>query len=856
MATSYNPLPTSYNAFNRITIPVGDYRIKVVAKSPSRASLRFITGDFTEVSRNFLLKDYFDTYEMDFSIKNQQLFYIKDDANVGDIVIQDVKLVEKPLGKATINGLGEKPEEWENGSISSVGSPSASASNIRLIKRIPIESSTEYILTYDPAVITTTVVHYWDKNGAYISYLSLQTGTKFTSPPNAAWLNIRANFASGVGDPLYSATAKLMINLGSIPAPYEPKRGERMVLPVPVKNVFNLKTFNPVPMPEKTESETGYTLRAYQHYGPNPLTLKPNTTYTLSCRVNLLSGTATGAYGRIALYTGSTFFYLHSGSLLGDIKVTVTTPSDIEKYISMYIYGSSDAAAVIEIKDIQLEEGTTATPYENYRVQRSQKAVKIPKKNLFNKITVTTGYALDLANGNIAVNSPFSVSDFMEIKAGVSYNKTVSNGYCFYNGSKGFLSQGTGVSMTAPANAVYLRVTVPNTSIDSVQVEEGTVPTPFEPYKLQTQRANKTPRKNLIQGEKEQNNDLFRQGTGTSNWDNVWENGKLRISNGSSAVHGRGQRVTVEPGKTYTFSCLAEAASDGIVPRVMIGTTSLVGDIVAGHLPVSVAKVTFTATTSEIWIRFARNGANNSSAPAYCWNVQLETGDQQSTYEPFRLGLAPARKGLEFDKNGYVNIGKSLNIPLGGATQFTVDLILTPYEWNAGIWQWLFGNHNDSLATKGFYIGRDATNGLRFVVNGKNCGGTSATDPIRPGQRSRITAVFYGDKMELYHNGSLYAQTSFALAPLDNGPGTGSMDMGLNKAMYYASPIIPATYEYARLYTQALKPHEIGTDSPRLLDYTFTDPRTTANPAVAKAKAGPDGTIVGVTRQLNKQATR
>jgi hypothetical protein len=121
-----------------------------------------------------------------------------------------------------------------------------------------------------------------------------------------------------------------------------------------------------------------------------------------------------------------------------------------------------------------------------YSVQGNKKVKKlVPKKNLFNKNTVTKGYSLT-GLGTSNVNVTFSYSDYIVVKPNTTYYKTATNGGEFYDLSKVVISaipSGTNTNtFTTPSNCYFMRMNVPLDSLDSYQLEEGSVATPYEPY--------------------------------------------------------------------------------------------------------------------------------------------------------------------------------------------------------------------------------------------------------------------------------------------------------------------------------------------------------------------------------------
>ena len=107
-------------------------------------------------------------------------------------------------------------------------------------------------------------------------------------------------------------------------------------------------------------------------------------------------------------------------------------------------------------------------------------------KNLFNKDTITTGGHIKYNDGTVVTNSDFAFSDYIPIDDSLAYVKRTSYTFAFYNGKKEYISGGTQTNlMPAPSGAKFLRISIyldDPIGLDE-QVEVGTVPTEYEPFK-------------------------------------------------------------------------------------------------------------------------------------------------------------------------------------------------------------------------------------------------------------------------------------------------------------------------------------------------------------------------------------
>jgi hypothetical protein len=105
-------------------------------------------------------------------------------------------------------------------------------------------------------------------------------------------------------------------------------------------------------------------------------------------------------------------------------------------------------------------------------------------KNLFDKNAVTTGYYVSESNGNLYANASYAASEFIPIQASTDYVWKVSGHTAFYDSDKVYISGTTTLQATSPATAAFIRLSVPTASLDTEQLELGTVSTFYERYGL------------------------------------------------------------------------------------------------------------------------------------------------------------------------------------------------------------------------------------------------------------------------------------------------------------------------------------------------------------------------------------
>lgn len=165
----------------------------------------------------------------------------------------------------------------------------------------------------------------------------------------------------------------------------------------------------------------------------------------------------------------------------------------------------------------------------------------------------------------------------------------------------------------------------------------------------------KTVGKNLIKGESEQNNHLFNQGGGIWTHLNVWENGKLKVTDGSNNVHGRGVKLKTKIGEAYTIKCQAQDADDATA-RIIVGDNTGTGVKYGNYYPNAEVSFTFAADANEIIIRFIRAGLNNPDKPVYFWNIQLEEGAIATDREDYKQSLVYASEVGQSLPNGVADV--------------------------------------------------------------------------------------------------------------------------------------------------------------------------------------------------------
>ncbi len=226
----------------------------------------------------------------------------------------------------------------------------------------------------------------------------------FTTPSNCYFISVGCGSRT-TSVPAICSFKDIVLNLGTIPAPYEPKRGDIMVMPVPKKNLLakditdwtdgwggSLSTFQKIDdFMRITLNTSKQTSSGVQSDSVNKFHIEKGKYYTLSflARANrngvvvgycyLMNGlpNANKTFGTGINPTMTTEWKRYS------INVMSENTTD-NAFLLVGIFGDETInknGDYVDFKEVQLEEGTTATPYEPYAVQINEK----PQENKLRK---------------------------------------------------------------------------------------------------------------------------------------------------------------------------------------------------------------------------------------------------------------------------------------------------------------------------------------------------------------------------------------------------------------------------------------------------------------------------------------
>lgn len=216
------------------------------------------------------------------------------------------------------------------------------------------------------------------------------------------------------------------------------------------------------------------------------------------------SGTAIGTQD--LLYATGTGFnrYLRtltvpSGAVMLDVRIENTANAGTVELDAVFLMSAtSEAHPTVPGRPV----APYAVPLQNNVVTTSsiQKAAVtvdkasffIPGVNLFDKAAVTSGYYVNYPTGNLITNASYSASDYIPVTAGQNYTQSFSHQTAFYDANKTYISgvnalasPSTARTLTIPAGAAYVRMSVANTALDTMQFEKGNESTSYQPYALQ-----------------------------------------------------------------------------------------------------------------------------------------------------------------------------------------------------------------------------------------------------------------------------------------------------------------------------------------------------------------------------------
>jgi hypothetical protein len=486
--TSFNPLPSGWGNF--VNVGIGEFIVTFKAKSLSSTSLQFgVGGEYIFQSLNTEFKSF------QYVVKRPTNFYFYDVSSKGDIIIEDIQLVQKPLPKLTINGIdGFLSGKWNlhaNARVVDDETLELNATGSSQETNLVIDVNGNQSYSFNVLGSGYYFIQSLDANNSLINTIVTKTATgitsSFTTQSNCKKLRIVFyNSSDGVGIFTFK---RPMLNLGTTPAPYERKKGERMVLPVVKGNLFNANALRSSGYGVHVFADNILTITGV-YYTAFVIDVKPNTNY-------FLSGSASGTtiHSNINVWGDSGGSAVIKSHIL---NTSFNSGSYNKIYLAFYSGNANSGTSVFE--NIMLNEGTTPQPYTPYAVQVNKKPKRyVPKKNLFDGMLELGFY--DGTNGTKQTHTLYMRSvNKCGVKPNTTYILGNDKGYTQwlkyeYDVNGNFLRQNTDITQLFTTGSNTYHVTFrtysagANDLTTKVQLEEGTTATQFEPYTLTLPRA-------------------------------------------------------------------------------------------------------------------------------------------------------------------------------------------------------------------------------------------------------------------------------------------------------------------------------------------------------------------------------
>jgi len=308
-----------------------------------------------------------------------------------------------------------------------------------------------------------------------------------------------------------------------------------------------------------------------------------------------------------------------------------------------YLNGDTATTGSVSGTAVQITNADNTGEISDFKLNGNTEQTTYTGKNLFNKATATQGYRLG-SDGSAFSDADYYVSAFIPVSQNTAYYISGTSGtidssaVCFYASDKSFISRRAFIndwySFTTPANTAFLRFTTLKTnSIDQVQLELGSTATAYEPYVggIASPNPDYPQAVNVVTGEqvvKVEGKNLFDKTTATQN--KFVDASGLIVDNATALVS---DYIHIEPNTDYYVSGRtlwnSIALYDGSKTFIERRNLSYVNGVVN------------ITNTSCAYIRINASVGDLN-------NIQLELGNQATTYEAYR--------GTDYE----VNLGKNL----------------------------------------------------------------------------------------------------------------------------------------------------------------------------------------------------
>ena len=292
----------------------------------------------------------------------------------------------------------------------------------------------------------------------------------------------------------------------------EPKSIVQLEYPEP-KNLFDKSTLTAgISIVELTQTTNGFTFKT----SATSTTMMVLSNIYLTAGTYYCSGTVTCSdtsyKGGWAVYDAENNKFIINASSRGTVNDKFTITESKTYQLNFYAPYNAPVGVTMTFENVQLEKGTTATPYEPYPAPKILNA-KLGGKNLLpypyaettktlNGITIAdNGDGSINLNGTSTAQVNFYFSQNLQLKKGITYTLSASGNYSFggsatfyiYNSTYGSLAyinlnadNSYTFTPTKDINGINCYIVIPSdrtvSGIFKPQLELGTTATDYTPY--------------------------------------------------------------------------------------------------------------------------------------------------------------------------------------------------------------------------------------------------------------------------------------------------------------------------------------------------------------------------------------
>jgi hypothetical protein len=363
----------------------------------------------------------------------------------------------------------------------------------------------------------------------------------------------------------------------------------------------------------------------------------------------------------------------------------IITPDDEITGLSFYIHSDDrDNGKTLTVGKAMVLEYQDGMENWNIPYFEGMQSVKMPVlktigKNLFDGELVKNKYyngstgELVAGNNNLASVNPIRVNPNASIVLSTSANLANNNHYiCEYASDGTFIKRTNSSKITTSETTYFIKfhfAYADTNESPNVQLEEGSVATPYEPHKSNILT---TTSKNLFDMNRPYDAITDSQATV------VQDTNKITVSSAESGIYVNANFILDKDffaGKTVTGSCLYESDEKDI------GTVQIHYQDGNGehHYQWIRTPKTFTFPNSFIGDVMLSVSANNTGTPqsntVTVKNIQLELGSTATSYEPYSEGVT---------LRGIGDVQDELNCLMGELTQNIYQITLTGDESGYG----------------------------------------------------------------------------------------------------------------------------------------------------------------------------